>query len=235
MKRPLFILLTLFLTACVPATPSTKTTPSPPDLHTSTSTFTRTPPPALTLTPSEPPHFPTLTPLVNEIPDPRLASLFDLILHPTWNTLWLDAQSVETITDGIAYYAFIQAWLDQNAGGRVIHSGYLEETPASLQSFQPRFIWLSDGGVPDIFDSGVKTPESGNIRWFVHPLDTAGELLNSLVFAYTYLSSGIHPQAIVGQETFAGRPAFILDWSEDADFTRLIWVDIKLLVTTSDA
>ncbi len=230
MKR-LLLFLPLLLTACLPATapqtlPATPSlSPSPSLLIPSSPTPLFTPSPTLfpTLPLDESTLYPTLTPLPQDFPDPRLTSLFDLILHPTWNTLWLDAQSLETGTNGITYYVFVQAWLDQSAGGRVIHSSYLEKPPWSLPDFKPRFIWLSDGGSPNLFDYGIKTPESGNMRWFVHPLDTAGELINSLVFAYSFLQKP--PRAIVGQETFAGRPAFILDWSEDTGTTRLFWVD----------
>ena len=68
----------------------------------------------------------------------------DHLLHPDWNTLWVDGYSV-TNFDGETATFFVQAWIDRDGGGRLISSDQLVEVVQQDASTSPRFVWTSDG------------------------------------------------------------------------------------------
>ena len=145
----------------------------------------------------------------------------NLILHPIWSVVWVDGQAVHYNSNGGTIRFFVQAWLEKTGGGRVISSNQMENVTMRNPELLPKWVWLSDGKAPQGYDIETKTFDSsmGNMRWNVHPLEMAGELMQ-ILFPYFLEHKGDQPIQAVREETFAGQPALVIDWGESR-----FWVD----------
>ena len=144
------------------------------------------------------------------------------ILNPIWDTLWLQSQATLVSPTGVQDNFYVQAWLDRSGTGRVLSS---DQIPGSLNfnlDMDPRWVWTSDGQKLTLFDvqSGQFDPSTANQRWFVHPLESAGQAMGMLF--PSYLAPRSEGLQVVSMEQQAGRPALVVDWA----YFRL-WVDAE--------
>ncbi len=145
----------------------------------------------------------------------------NLILHPVWSVVWVDGQAVHHNPNGSTIRFFVQAWLEKKGGGRVISSNQMENINTRKPDLLPKWIWLSDGKTLQLYDTETKSWD-GNIarmRWNVHPLESADELMQ-ILFPYFLERIGDQPIQTVREESFAGRPALVIDWGQSR-----FWVD----------
>ena len=146
----------------------------------------------------------------------------DLILHPVWSVVWVDGQAVSyNPLNGRTVRFFVQAWLEKTGGGRVISSDQMENVTTRKPDLLPKWIWMHDGKTLQVYDTetGSFDPSMSMMRWNVHPLEMAGELMQ-ILFPYFLENKGSLPIQIVHEETFAGQPALVIDWGESR-----FWVD----------
>ena len=145
----------------------------------------------------------------------------NLILHPIWRVVWVDGQAVHYNPNGSTIRFFVQAWLDKTGGGRVISSNQMENVTTRTPELLPKWVWLHDGNALQLYDIETKKfdPSMSMMRWNVHPLEMAGELMQ-ILFPYFLENKGDLPIQIVREETFAGQPALVIDWGDSR-----FWVD----------
>ena len=146
----------------------------------------------------------------------------NLILHPVWSVVWVDGQAVNyNPLDGRTVRFFVQAWLEKTGGGRVISSDQMENVTTRKPDLLPKWIWLHDGKTLQVYDTETRSfdPSMARMRWSVHPLEMAGDLMQ-ILFPYFLENRGDQPIQIVREETFAGQPALVIDWGESR-----FWVD----------
>jgi len=168
-------------------------------------------------TPTETPVPEYPTPLSLQSPHEEIRQR---ILFPAWNTLWIEGQSTYTTTDGSLQTDFVQAWLERTSGGRALVTDRLPSDISFTLDMAPRWVWASNAIDLAVFDA--QNPQAGskvvNPRWAVHPLEKANPLLEMLFPIELGLrSEDVQP---IAMETFAGRPALVLDWS-----SYRLWVD----------
>jgi hypothetical protein len=153
----------------------------------------------------------------------------DHLLHPVWNTLWVDGYSFSNY-DGETATFFVQAWIDRDGGGRLISSDQLTGAVEREAGISPRFAWASDGTqirFADLWRDPIYVQEiSPPVNR--HPLEEAaraGAFIGMLLpkgpddFPYFFRP--------VRMETVSGREALVVEASWDASspaFDRF-WVD----------
>jgi hypothetical protein len=153
----------------------------------------------------------------------------DRLLHPVWNTFWVDGHTYNVYGGETATF-FVQAWIDRNGGGRLISSDQLAGMLKREAGISPRFVWASDGTQirfadlwrDPIYVQDISPPVNQ------HPLDAAaragafiGILLPPGPGDYSYFFRPVR------KETVAGREALVVEASWDAGspaFDRF-WVD----------
>ena len=206
------------LAACAPAEPSAPTEPliSPANDNRLTQTSSATPSPT---------SLPSSKPLSLQSSS---SAIRDRLLHPVWNTLWVDGHTYNFYEGETATF-FVQAWIDRNGGGRLISSDQLAGVVKQEAGISPRFVWASDGARVRFADLGRQPIYVQEIPLPVHrhPLAAA----ESVQFIWVLLPPGpgdypyyFRPMRV---ETIAGREALIVESSSDADSpaTGRLWVD----------
>jgi hypothetical protein len=206
------------LAACAPAEPSAPTEPliSPANGNQVIQTGSDTPPPT---------SFPS-----SKLLDLQTSSdeIHDRLLHPLWNTLWVDGHTYNFYEGEMATF-FVQARIDRNGGGRLISSDQLADVIKQEAGISPRFVWASDGvhvrfadlGRQPIYVQEIPLPvhrhpltaaESVQFIWMLLPLDPGD---------YSYFFRPIRVA------TIAGREALVVEssWDADSPATGRLWVD----------
>jgi hypothetical protein len=142
------------------------------------------------------------------------------ILFSAWNSLWIEAQTTYTTTEGVLQNDFVQAWLERTSGGRALITDRLPPDILFTLDLSPRWVWASNAIDLAVFDT--QNPQANskvvNPRWAVHPLEKANPALEMLF----PLELGLRSEDVqpISMETIAGRPALVLDWS-----SYRLWVD----------
>jgi hypothetical protein len=152
----------------------------------------------------------------------------DRLLHPVWNTFWVDGHTYNVYGGETATF-FVQAWIDRNGGGRLISSDQLAGMLKREAGISPRFVWASDGAhvrFADLERQPVYVQEVA-LPAHRHPLAAA----ESAQFIWMLLPPGpgdyLYFFRPVRVETIAGREALVVESSADADSpaTGRFWVD----------
>jgi hypothetical protein len=152
----------------------------------------------------------------------------DRLLHPVWNTLWVDGHTYN-VYEGETATFFVQAWIDRNGGGRLISSDQLAGMVKQDADISPRFVWASDGAHVRFADLGRQPIYVQEVALPArrHPLAAA----ESVQFIWMLLppGPGDYPYFFrpMRAETIAGREALVVESSSDADSlaTGRFWVD----------
>jgi Tol biopolymer transport system component len=169
-------------------------------------------------TPTETPVPEYPTPLSLQSPHEEIRQR---ILFPAWNSLWIEAQTTYTTTEGVLQNDFVQSWLQRTSGGRALVTDRLPPGIAFSLDLSPRWVWASNAIDLAVFDAQnpQANPKVVNPRWGVHPLEKANPVLEMLF----PLELGLRSEDVqlVSMETIAGRPALMLDWS-----SYRLWVDV---------
>jgi hypothetical protein len=134
-------------------------------------------------------------------------------LNPLWQAAWLDGTLQELNSAGEWQTTRFQVWLDRSGLGRALESdpqpGLLDRTVEA----PVRFVSLADGERMAMVDvqTGKSDPAFDNFAWTNHPLENAGNFM-SLLYP-NFLSSEGGDFQIVGEETFIGLQALVIEWT----------------------
>jgi hypothetical protein len=134
--------------------------------------------------------------------------------------LWVQGEAVSIGPDGEPSTFHVQGWLDREGVGRVISSDQLSGEVPFDPALEPRWAWASDGQSLLLYDhqTGQFDPNAEATRWFNHPLETAGVVVEMLF--PRNLADDVENLQVIEQTLQAGRPAVVIDWNGDR-----FWVD----------
>lgn len=143
-----------------------------------------------------------------------------VILNPAWETLWVQGKAHGISPDGEPYTFHVQGWLDRDGIGRVISTDQLSGDVPYNADLEPRWVWASNGQTLLLYDhqSGEFDSNSEATRWFDHPLETAGVVIEMLF--PRALEGSVESMQVIEHAVQAGRPAVVIDW-EGARY----WID----------
>jgi hypothetical protein len=148
-----------------------------------------------------------------------------LLSHTTWESLWIEAEVVEYPPEGsidLVHFSRLQALVRQPAEALILRGGLAGD---------PTHLWASDGTrileadlamgtriefeIPPYVLEPFQAPEALTDTVTPHPFGSLfGYPAADLIFPTT-LAQRQGTYEIVGEDTVAGRPALIVDWTPD--------------------
>ncbi len=160
------------------------------------------------------------------------------IVHPEWQSLWVEGVVTTTLPDGTQQIAYSQAWLSRDGRGRVIRSDDYPSIPQNTRDADVtpplsldtpvRWVAVSDGErrvlkdlqTGETSDMPTQPGTNGADQWVEHPLEASSPLTAMLFpFQFALLSSDVQ---VVQEVTAAGRSAIEVRWGGST-----LWVDAE--------